>query len=346
MKISSATRYRLKSILSITVVIGLVGAVFQLVVDGRISPWGFGLGAALGFMLGVLEWSALARRIGRLPFVSAALVKSAVYVAIVAGVFLSGAFAQGLASGKTLSDFFVYMTSPMFFLQLTFTFAFFLIVVAVRQVNRLLGPGVLLRYIHGRYHRPRREERIFLFLDLKSSTSIAEQLGPEAYSAFLQMLYAELDEAIIETRGELFQYVGDEVVMVWTTRNGVENHNCIRFFFLVEKRIEELKDAFVERFGVVPEFKAGLHYGEVLIAEIGSYRKDIAYHGDPINTASRICATCNKVGKRFLFSADMLAFFSDLKDEYDFTVMGMFDLKGKKKAVGLLSIEERAESSH
>ncbi|MCK5573586.1 MAG: adenylate/guanylate cyclase domain-containing protein, partial [Bacteroidetes bacterium] len=191
------------------------------------------------------------------------------------------------------------------------------------------------------YHRPRREERIFLFLDLKSSTSIAEQLGPDAYSAFLQTLYSELDEAIIETKGELFQYIGDEIVMVWTTTNGVENHNCIRFFFLVEKRIEELKDTFVERFGVVPEFKAGLHYGEVLIAEIGSYRKDIAYHGDPINTASRICATCGKVGKRFLFSADMLAFFSQLKDTYDFTVMGMFDLKGKKKAVGLLSIEER-----
>jgi adenylate cyclase len=346
MKISSAAWYRLKSILSISLFFGLIGVVFQLVADRMIDPWGFGLGATLGLLFGALEWSTLARRISRLPFLSAALTKAAVYVAIVAGVFLTGAFVQGLFSGKTFNDFVAYLVSPIFFLQLFVGFAFFLIVVLVRQVNRLLGPGVLLRYVSGRYHHPRKEERIFLFMDLMSSTSIAEQLGPERYSSFLQMLYAELDHAIIETSGELFQYVGDEVVMVWTVPNGVKNRNCIRFFFLVERRIEELRERFVERFGVMPEFKAGLHSGEVLIAEIGSHRRDIAYHGDPINTASRICATCNKVGKKFLISADMLAFFSQQSDQYTFTSMGMFDLKGKKKAVGLLSVEERAERSH
>jgi len=346
MNISSAAQYRLKSVLSIMVVIGLTGAVFELITDGRSTPWGFGLGAALGLMLGALEWSLLARRIGRLPLVSAALTKAAVYVAIVAGIFLTASFVQGLSTGKTLSDFVAYMVSPMFFIQVSFAFAFFLIVVLARQVNRLLGPGVLLRYLSGRYHRPRKEERIFLFMDLKSSTSIAEQLGADRYSSFLQMLYAELDEAIIETRGELFQYVGDELVMVWTIRNGVKNQNCIRFFFLVERKIQELKESFLERFGVVPEFKAGLHAGEVLIAEVGSHRRDIAYHGDPINTTSRICATCSTVGKNFLTSADMLTFISQSSEEFVFASMGMFDLKGKKSSVGLLSIEQRRRPSH
>ena len=60
-------------------------------------------------------------------------------------------------------------------------FALYVPIVFVRQPNRLLGPGILLRYVFGQYHRPRREARIFMFLDLKSSTTLAEELRPEAY---------------------------------------------------------------------------------------------------------------------------------------------------------------------
>jgi len=124
----------------------------------------------------------------------------------------------------------------------------------------------------------------------------------------------------------------------------VEQLNCIRFFCLGERRIAELNREFLERFGVTPEIKAGLHYGEILIAEIGSYGKDIAYYGDPINTAARISATCNQVGARFLCSADLFILFSPHREEFRFTSMGMFNLKGKKNPVGLLSIEERGRA--
>src|SRR5215470_9571998 len=48
----------------------------------------------------------------------------------------------------------------------------------MRQLDRMLGPGRLLSLMLGRYHRPVAEERIFMFLDLNNSTSIAEALGP------------------------------------------------------------------------------------------------------------------------------------------------------------------------
>jgi len=338
------TRYRLRSISTLVVAVGIAGLLFQIAHDQTVSAWGFSLGAALGLLLGLLEHSRLAARIGTLPFLAASLAKAGAYIGIAAAVFLTAGFLAGLFAGKTLDEFGAYALSPEAVVQVGFAFVVFLVVVSVRQVNRLLGPGILARYLSGRYHRPRKAQRIFLFLDLTSSTAIAERLGPENYSAFLQRFYAELDRPIIDSEGELFQYVGDEIVMVWTPEKGAEHMNCIRFFFLVERRIAELKEVFLGRFGVIPEIKAGLHYGEVLIAEIGSYRKDIAYHGDPINTAARICATCNQVGARFLCSADMFTLFSPHHEEFRFTSMGMFNLKGKKKPVGLLSIEQRHQA--
>ena len=48
-------------------------------------------------------------------------------------------------------------------------------------VNDLLGPGVLFAFVAGRYHHPRREERILLFVDMRASTAIAERLGEERF---------------------------------------------------------------------------------------------------------------------------------------------------------------------
>jgi adenylate cyclase len=53
------------------------------------------------------------------------------------------------------------------------------------QVQRLVGPGVFWPLLVGRYQRPRTEVQVFLFMDLESSTTLAESLGHERYSEFL-----------------------------------------------------------------------------------------------------------------------------------------------------------------
>ena len=57
------------------------------------------------------------------------------------------------------------------------------------QVNRKFGPGNMRKMIMGKYYKPLDEFRIFLFLDLKNSTSIAETLGHNMYSKFIQNCY-------------------------------------------------------------------------------------------------------------------------------------------------------------
>ena len=63
------------------------------------------------------------------------------------------------------------------------------------SVNELLGPGVLFAFAAGRYRRPRREERVLLYLDLCGSTALAERLGEAAFPRSAQRVLRRRDRA-------------------------------------------------------------------------------------------------------------------------------------------------------
>jgi adenylate cyclase len=71
----------------------------------------------------------------------------------------------------------------LFFTGMFFIFSIILINF-LSQVNKKFGPGNLLNMFLGRYHHPQIEDRIFLFIDLNDSTTIAEKLGHIKYSRF------------------------------------------------------------------------------------------------------------------------------------------------------------------
>jgi adenylate cyclase len=81
------------------------------------------------------------------------------------------------------------------------------------QIRRLHRPGDLIKYVLGKYHRPEEIIKIFLFIDLKSSTTIAEKLGNLRYSEFLIDYYDDMTDAILMSKAEIYQYIGDEVVL-------------------------------------------------------------------------------------------------------------------------------------
>src|SRR5688500_20154043 len=92
-----------------------------------------------------------------------------------------------------------------------YTLVIYSFLVFFLQINHLLGEGTLWKFIRGKYHQPREEERIFMFLDMKSSTTIAEQLGHVRFYTLLNALFHEISQPILQTRAEIYQYVGDEI---------------------------------------------------------------------------------------------------------------------------------------
>lgn len=183
-----------------------------------------------------------------------------------------------------------------FFLLSSAQFSLFL------QADKKLGLGVLKNLISGKYYLPKEEDRVFMFLDMKDSTANAETLGHLRYSRLLQDCYRLLTDLVIEFNAEIYQFVGDEVVITWESTRGFENNNSLRFFFAFREILEANRLYFLSNYGLKPEFKAALHCGKVSVAEVGEFNTQIAYHGDVVNTTSRIQELCSTYGAQLLAS--------------------------------------------
>ncbi len=205
------------------------------------------------------------------------------------------------------------------------------------EISENIGHGVMINFLTGRYHRPKEEKRIFMFLDMKSSTAIAEHLGHIQYFELLKTYYKDLSDAIVLTKGEIYQYVGDEVIVSWTIGNGVENHNCIRCFAGIKHDLKSRSTYYQHHFGLQPEFKAGLHCGEVTTGEIGALKKEIIFTGDTLNATSRIQSLCNQYGVDILISEDLVRELPT-SSQFHFKSLGKSELRGKKENIELFTI--------
>lgn len=210
----------------------------------------------------------------------------------------------------------------------------------VLLVNDKYGPGVFKDFLLGKYFHPRREERIFMFLDLRSSTSIAEKIGEEQYFNFLKDVFNFSTPSILKNHGEIYQYVGDEVVISWKTNQGIENANCIQCFFDIQLALREKALHFRNSYGIEPEFKAGLHYGHVMAGEIGVVKRDIAFSGDVLNTTARIQGKCNDLGVNLLISNFLFDKLNLIAGPYKTKKMATITLRGKESASELFSVEQ------
>jgi adenylate cyclase len=209
----------------------------------------------------------------------------------------------------------------------------------VLQVNDKYGPGVFWDFLLGKYFHPKREERIFMFMDLRSSTTIAERLGEQRYFNFLKDIFQHSTARILDAKGEIYQYVGDEIIISWKMHEGVDNANCLNCFFEIQEALRLKTSYYKETYdGIVPEFKAGLHYGYIMAGEIGVVKRDIVFSGDVLNTAARIQQKCNELGVNILLSNYLLDKLSLHPENFEPKKIGNMELRGKEQKVMLYTL--------
>jgi class 3 adenylate cyclase len=182
-----------------------------------------------------------------------------------------------------------------------------LFVGAIFEFRRMIGGRVLGSFLLGTYHRPRREQRIVMFLDIADSTALAERLGEVRVHDLITRFFSDIDEPIADQDGEVHAYVGDEIIVTWPLSDDPErNARPLRCFFAVEERMIELAPSYAREFGVAPRFRAGIHTGPVVVSECGVAKRQIAYFGDTMNVAARLCEHCKVAAETLVASADML----------------------------------------
>jgi adenylate cyclase len=207
----------------------------------------------------------------------------------------------------------------------------------VNQIARILGRGVLGSMVLGRYHRPRFEERLFLLVDMKGSTGIAERIGDLAFHNLLNDVFAALADAVNAAGGDIYKFVGDEAIVVWQPKRGLRNAACLTSFFDFTRQLAADAGYYRQTYGEVPQFQGGAHIGTVIVGELGSTKQEIAYSGAALNTAARIEQATRQFDKKLLVSDALLSRLS-LPPELQAQSVGRITLRGSAEEIELFAV--------
>ncbi|MFW5944691.1 MAG: adenylate/guanylate cyclase domain-containing protein [Bacteroidota bacterium] len=209
----------------------------------------------------------------------------------------------------------------------------------LKGVMRKVGKGNFRSWMLGMLNKPMEQERIFMFVDMKSSTSIAEKLDHKKFSHLIQDVFNDL-EVVDNYEGEIYQYVGDGAIISWNLKDGLNRNNFLKAFYAFKKVIHLRRRYYRRKYGQEPKFKAGVHAGKVMVLQVGQIRRDISYNGDTINTAARIESKCNEYKREILISRDLYDSL-EVKEGFSFKHIGEVQLNGKRKAVGIYQVRNK-----
>ena len=296
-------------------------------------------------LLGSLEVLYLGKLLRKKPFGMTLITKTIIYlmfmiffISMVIIYIYSAEINRPLFSGDVFKLYVDFLFSANIVMSIIYWSIACLSALFILQVNDKFGQGVLLNFLRGKYHRPKEEERIFMFMDLKSSTMYAERLGHIKYSQFIQDCFFDITDVVTKNDAKIYQYVGDEVILSWSLKDGIEHGQCLNTFFAYDALIKGKGKYYKEKYGFIPEFKAGLHLGKVTVAEVGEIKKELAYHGDVLNTAARIQGKCNEFKKRVLVSEPVKAIL-EKQHLFHFSGIGDVNLRGKAGQISLYGVE-------
>ena len=285
------------------------------------------IGSAISLIESLLAQARLGEILQRAPFTLHVAVKTAIYLAVIAVALAAGQYIvlgrppDAIASGDIL-----------------FSAAGALAVAFLINLDRLLGPNVLLSFVTGRYYRPRIEERVFLLIDMKAATGFGERLGPLEFHRLLNRFVSDLADPIVARGGEIYRYVGDELIATWTTARGVQDARCVRAYFDAVDRLAELAPDYERQFGSPVRFRGALHSGPVVAGEMGAIKKEIAFLGDTVNTAARIEEISHQRDHSLIASGDLLDRLA-LPPDFSKQSLGKVQLRGKTAGIELYAIE-------
>jgi adenylate cyclase len=336
---------RLERKLRMFAVIIMAGSIAGFAVGfalGRTSPTSIVAGVVYGLLIsatiGGLELFVLdgpmRAWLGGLSFTANLLVRSTIYASIIVVIqlFQLGEVIAGVPRQASTGNFwfgFIYSAVLSVLMNLVFVIA------------NLIGPRALLNFITGRYHTPVEENRFVLFVDIAGSTGLAERLGGVGIHRFLDRTFRLLTVAVVDTRGEVLGYVGDEVIVTWPERAGSVDGRPLRCFMAMREALSRAASQFEREFGASPRIRGSLHFGSVIVGEIGDIKRAIVFNGDVMNTAARLEELSRNVEGGFLASRAAMARFNSAPP-FAVRDLGQLPIRGRADGIDVVGLDAPA----
>lgn len=343
-KVSPFDFYRIRIVLVLSIVASLTTYIYNLVTGFiEASPsYVLIIGFTLGVFVGILEEFILVRMFRKIRLFYMILIRSLIYICFVTILLLGLDIFVSLINGKEISHFFNILSTEKFLYNFIFIIITIDFLVFFNQTSKLFGHTNLMILWGGKYRYPVKEERIFMFVDLISSTEISNKLERIQYFNLIDDFFHDLTIPVLRTAGHIYQYVGDEAVITWKMDEGLKNNNCIHLFHLIQKEVQKNSTRYLKKYGLVPRFKAGVHCGEVITAEVGDLKTEIIHNGEVVNVSARIRSTCSKYKRDFLISEKLKSLLS-FSDNFITENIGKVHLNGVPEPMELYAVEPKEE---
>jgi adenylate cyclase len=323
-------------------VAGVVAGIVFNVVQGHTTLTGMVVGISYGLslsgVLGGIELFVLEGPLGAwfsgLSFTANLMVRSAIYAAITVAI-------QLLQLGERIAGLPLEASSDTFWSGLVYSAVISVVINLARGISNIIGPRALLNFIAGRYHSPVEESRFVLFVDIAGSTGLAERLGGVGIHRFLDRTFRLLTLAVVDYRGEVLDYVGDEVIVTWSEKSGAVDCRPLQCFMAMRDELSRTASQFEREFGAAPRIRGSLHFGPVIIGEIGDVKRAIVFNGDVMNTAARLEELSRGVDGGFLASRAAMDRFSSVPP-FAVRDLGRLSIRGRADGIDVVGIEAPA----
>ena len=298
-------------LLAVIVAGSVIAAIAFVLARGYTSPSAIAVGISYGlFLSGALGGISLFILQGPmrvwlsgLSFTANLAVRSAVYAIIIIPTlfFQLGEVVAGVPLDPSTRNFWI---------AIVYSVVFLFLANLVVGITNIVGGRAFLNLIIGRYHTPVEENRFVLFVDIAGSTGLAERLGGVGIHRLLDRTFRLLTLAVVDYHGEVLDYVGDEVIVTWRENSGAIDCRPLRCFMAMRDELARASGQLQREFGVVPRIRGSLHFGPVIVGEIGDIKRAIVFNGDVMNTAARLEELSRTVDGGFLASRAAMERFS------------------------------------
>src|SRR6202167_3504390 len=276
--ITLTTRRKLTSALVAMVIFTCLGALTTAAV-GRPVEIGTTNAALIGLGVGLFEEFYVQSQRGDW------LRAMPVYVAVVIVLYFISVHIAHLVLGRLDDLPTVYRRLPY---GLTIFTIFSMVGILMMRVVHFIGLGTLFHLMVGTYHRPVGERKVLLFLDINGSTELGEKLGALKMRSLVRKFLFDVTQPIIDHRGEIYLYKGDGLIAIWDWTAAIEDDAILHAVDAMLARVAGEHDTYRLLFGVAPDFRIGIHRGDVIVSEQGETKRSIGIYGDTINIAARM----------------------------------------------------------
>ncbi len=184
-----------------------------------------------------------------------------------------------------------------------------------------------------------------LFADIEKFTTLAERLEAEVLCSILNDLFTRFTRVILDNRGTLDKYMGDEIMCFWGAPLNEARHaelaceSALRMMECVEEANKEWEARFCEKLGL----RIGINTGDMIVGNMGSEQVfDYTVIGDAVNLGSRLESANRFYGSNIIVGPETYAI---CKDKYLFRPLDIIQVVGKKQPVEVYQLITRNDEA-